>query len=140
VATKKQRRRREKGKRHEYEVVEIDAEGNETVLRASDLKVATPPGRVKAQAKTGTEKPRGGLFGGGKVQEPSWRRVIKRGLLFAPLFLATVLLLGRGKITLAGGIVQTALLMAVFVPFSYFMDRLLWRSYQKRAARPGGGR
>ena len=64
--------------------------------------------------------------------------MIKRGLIFAPLFLATVLLLGGGKITLAGGVVQTVLLMAVFVPFSYFMDRLLWRSHQKRAARSGG--
>jgi hypothetical protein len=137
VATRKQRRRREKGKRHEYDVVEIDAEGNETVLRASELKVAAPPGRVKTPPAK-SERSRTGLFGGGKVQPPSWGRVIKRGLIFAPLFLATVLLLGRGKIDLAGGIVQTVLLMAVFVPFSYFMDRLLWRSYQKRAARSGG--
>jgi hypothetical protein len=140
VATKKQRRRREKGQRHEYELVEIDSEGNETVLTASELKVAEPPGRVKAgSSKTTTGKAKGGR-GWKAAQPPSWARVAKRGLIFAPLFLATVLLLGGGKITLAGGIVQTVLLMAVFVPFSYFMDMLLWRSYQKRLARSGGGR
>jgi hypothetical protein len=134
MATRKQRRRREKEKRHEYELVEIDAEGNETVLTASELKVAEPPSRVKGSSTPAKEKPgRGGKV----VQPPSWHRVVKRGLIFAPLFLATVLLLGRGKITLAGAVVQTVLLLGVFVPFSYFMDRLMWRSYQKRLARSG---
>jgi hypothetical protein len=27
------------------------------------------------------------------------------------------------------------LLMAFFVPFSYFMDTMMWRSYQRRLAR-----
>ena len=135
MATRKQRRRREKEKRHEYELVEIDAEGNETVLHSSELKVAAPPGRVKKTAAPAKAKPQGGRRA---VQPPSWRRVLKRGLIFAPLFFATVLLLGRGKITIAGAVVQAVLLMAVFVPFSYFMDRLLWRSFEKRAARSGG--
>ena len=40
-----------------------------------------------------------------------------------------------GKITLVGAVVQTALLLAVFVPFSYFMDRVVWRQQQKRLSR-----
>ena len=27
---------------------------------------------------------------------------------------------------------QTVLLIAVFIPFSYFMDRVVWRQQQKR--------
>jgi hypothetical protein len=37
--------------------------------------------------------------------------------------------------TLKAGIVQTILLIAVFIPFSYFMDRVVWRQTQKRMAR-----
>ena len=37
--------------------------------------------------------------------------------------------------TLAQQIVQTVVLMAFFLPFSYFMDSMIWRSYQRRLAR-----
>ena len=133
MATQKQRRRRAKEKRHAYELVEIDAEGNETVLTASDLKDEASPraspekGRAKDQVKPRT--------GRGTPQPPSWRRVVKRGAIFAPIFLATVLLLAGNRLTFAGAVVQTLFLLAVFVPFSYFLDRLVWRSHQKRQAR-----
>jgi hypothetical protein len=42
------------------------------------------------------------------------------------------MLLGGSKMTLQGAFVQTSLLLAVFVPFSYFMDRVVWRQQQKR--------
>jgi glycopeptide antibiotics resistance protein len=66
--------------------------------------------------------------------------VLKRGALFAPIFFATVMLLGRGRLTPTGAIVQTVLLLAIFIPFSYFMDRLVWRSHEKRLqkAKPAG--
>ena len=60
--------------------------------------------------------------------------MLKRARLFAPIFLATVLLLGGNRISFAGAVVQTLFLLAVFVPFSYFMDRIVWRSHQKRLA------
>ena len=133
MASQKQRRRRAKEKRHEYELVEIDAEGNETVLTASELKSESPPQSTtkKSQPKVGA-KPRSGR---GTPQPPSWPRVLKRGAIFAPIFLATVLLLAGSRLSFAGAIVQTLFLLAVFVPFSYFMDRLVWRSYEKRQAR-----
>jgi hypothetical protein len=133
MATQKQRRRRAKEKRHEYELVEIDSEGNETIVKATELRSADPAKARSASPKGGQAKaPRG------VPQPPSWRRVIKRGLLFAPIFLATVLLLGGGKVTLIGGLVNTAFLLAVFVPFSYWVDRFMWRSYQKRQAKAQG--
>ena len=133
MASQKQRRRRAKEKRHEYDLVEIDAEGNETVLSASELKSESPPRPTakKSQSK-GDAKPRSGR---GTPQPPSWPRVLKRGAIFAPIFLATVLLLAGNRLSFAGAIVQTLFLLAVFVPFSYFMDRLVWRSYEKRQAR-----
>ena len=133
MATQKQRRKRAKEKRHAYDLVEIDAEGNETVLSASDTKSGTP-------AKPAAKAPgaRGGTKGRpprGTPQPPNWGRVLKRGAIFAPIFLATVMLLGRGRISTAGAVVQTVFLLAIFVPFSYFMDRLVWRSHEKRIAR-----
>jgi hypothetical protein len=45
-----------------------------------------------------------------------------------------VMLLGD-DLTLAQQVVQTAFIVAIFVPFSYFLDGVLWRSYKKRVAR-----
>ena len=133
MASQKQRRRRAKEKRHAYDLVEIDAEGNETLLTASELKAgAEPRSAAKRTESKGRAKPRGGR---GTPQPPSWRRVLKRGAIFAPIFLATVLLLAGNRLTFAGAVTQTLFLLAVFVPFSYFMDRLVWRSHEKRQAR-----
>ena len=48
--------------------------------------------------------------------------------------LVTVMLLSS-NLGLGAQIAQTALLVAIFVPFSYFLDGVFWRSYQKRLAR-----
>jgi len=129
MANQKQRRRRQKEKRHAYDLVEIDSEGNETLLTASELRSSSTSEKPKARAKQSAKPARG------TPQPPSWRRVLKRGALFAPIFLATVLLLGGDRLTLAGAITQALLLLLVFVPFSYLMDRLVWRSHEKRLAR-----
>jgi hypothetical protein len=130
MATQKQRRRRAKEKRHAYDIVEIDAEGNETVLTADELRTETAsrPSPKQAAARSSSK----GRSARGAPQPPTWGRVLKRGAIFAPIFLATVMLLGRGRLTYEGAIVQTILLLAIFVPFSYFMDRLVWRSHEKR--------
>jgi hypothetical protein len=137
VATQKQRRKRAKEKRHAYDLVEIDSEGNETVLSANELKLDEP---AKSPAKTGDRRngskakpPRG------TPQPPTWGRVLKRGAIFAPIFLATVMLLAGNRLTFAGAVVQTAFLLAIFIPFSYVMDRLVWRSHEKRRARAKSG-
>lgn len=129
MASQKQRRKRAKEKRHAYDLVEIDAEGNETVLSAGELKSEAP---AKPTTKAATRRGSRGRSTRGTPQPPHWGRVLKRGALFAPIFLATVMLLGHGRLTLAGAIVQTIFLLAIFIPFSYFMDRLVWRSHEKR--------
>jgi hypothetical protein len=133
VANQKQRRRRAKEKRHAYDLVEIDSEGNETVLTANAVK-SESSGREARRDKSRQSAP---AKGGRGPQPPTWPRVLKRGALFAPIFLATVMLLGGGG-NFAGAIVQTFFLLAVFVPFSYFMDRMVWRSHQKRLAKSAG--
>jgi hypothetical protein len=137
MATQKQRRRRAKEKRHEYDLVYVDEEGVEQVVERDEPR--KPPAKVgKGSAGGGSDKGASKSTRsrrGREVQPPSWRKVIKRGAIFAPIFLATVLLLGGGKISFPAAVVQTAALLAVFVPFSYFMDRFVWRQQQKRLSR-----
>jgi hypothetical protein len=139
MATQKQRRRRAKEKRHEYDLVYVDEDGVEQPVERDDAP-RKPPRRLGLGLGRGTPvaksqktapAPKGGRRGR-VVQAPSWRRVLRRGAIFAPIFLATVMLLGGNKMTFAGAVVQTTLLIGVFVPFSYFMDRVVWRQQQKR--------
>jgi hypothetical protein len=126
MATQKQRRRRAKEKRHEYDLVEIDAEGNETVLSASTLKEQEPKKQARGSDSTRAKRSRG------VPTPPSWQRVAKRAAIFGPIFFAVVMLLGGGKVTIAGGLLNTLFLLVVFIPFSYFMDALIWRQHVKR--------
>jgi hypothetical protein len=133
VASQKQRRRRAKEKRHQYDLVEIDSEGNETVLSATEVRTEAP--QKSSGKQTGSGRGSFGRGGRSGPQPPTWPRVLKRGALFAPIFLVTVMLLGGGRLSFVGALIQTLFLLAVFVPFSYFMDRFMWRSHQKRLAR-----
>ena len=48
--------------------------------------------------------------------------------------LATVMLLSN-DLTLARQLSQTALIVAVFVPFSFLLDGVFYRNYKRRLAR-----
>jgi hypothetical protein len=120
MPTRKQRRRREKEFRHEY--VWEDAEGNE--LEPDDVPVA----------RKADQSPRRGARSGREPQAPSWRRTFKRGLIFAPIMFVVVSFLSS-DLTVAQRVTQTLIIALVFIPFSYFLDGVFWRSYQKRVAR-----
>jgi hypothetical protein len=118
MPTRKQRRRRAKELRHEY--VWEDEEGNE--LDPSEARESAPR-RARPAPRTGRVP-----------QEPSLRRTLKRAVIFAPIMFVAVMLLS-GDLTVAQQVFQTLLLVGVFIPFSYFLDRVFWRSYQRKAAR-----
>jgi hypothetical protein len=130
MPSRKQKRRQQKLHRHEYEEVYVDADGNELAPEEAEELVAAQP--VKAAKATRAQPAQ---RGGRTIEPPSWRRTARRGLLFAPLMLITVMLLGK-NLTLQTQIAQTLMLMAFFLPFSYFMDSMVWRSYQRRLAGP----
>lgn len=120
MPTRKQRRRRAKEHRHEY--VWEDAEGNEL-----------DPDEVPAR-KTESQSRRPPARSGREPQAPSWRRTFKRALIFAPIMFVTVMVLS-GDLTIAQQITQTTFIVAIFIPFSYLLDGVFWRSYKKRMAR-----
>ena len=130
MPSKKQRRRREKLKRHEWEEVYVDDEGRELDPEEAEALVAKPD-RARRTAKSEPRET------GRRVEPPSWRRTLKRGLLFFPLMLVTVFLLTGDEMTTAQKVTQSLVLLAFFLPFSYFMDSMVWRSYQRRLQRSG---
>lgn len=130
MPTRKQRRRRQKERRHEYEFVYVDEEGNEVEADPAELKAERATKSVAANRGSRRQPAR---RAGRTIQPPSFNRVLKRGLLFAPVMYLTLTLIGGGKnLTIAGRLLQTAMLLAFFLPFSYVMDRLAWRTYQRR--------
>jgi len=135
MATEKQRRRRAKEKRHAYDLVEIDEEGNERVVTSSALRSSEP---AKSKAKSSSAKSssaqggRPARGGRGTPQPPSWNRVLKRGALFSPAFFAIIYILGGKQTSVVAALINAIFLVGVFIPFSYFLDGLMWRQYVKR--------
>ena len=131
MPSKKQRRKREKLQRHEYEYVLETEEGEEILER---------PPEVEATEKNG--KPRKAVAGpvdrhGKPIAKPSFRRVLRRTAIFAPL-IAIFIYITAPDLTPAGLILNVALLLAFFMPLSYVVDtfvyRTLWRRYEKSRA------
>jgi len=121
VPTRIQRRRRAKERRHDYEYVYVDEEGREVDVEE--------PERGPSKSKNGKGPVR--TRSGRRVEPPSWNRVGKRALIFAPLMFITIRLLEHGE-PLAATVFRTVFLLLVFLPFSYVMDSFLYRSFQRR--------
>ena len=130
MPSKKQIRRQQKLKRHEYEEVYVDDQGRELDPEEAEELIGAPLSPKAPRAAKAQPAPRGVRA----IEPPSLRRTLRRGLLFFPLMLVVVILLGD-ELTLAQQIVQTVVLMAFFLPFSYFMDTMVYRSYQRRLGR-----
>jgi hypothetical protein len=129
MASRKQRRRRAKERRHEWEEVWVDDEGNEVEAPSNG---DSPPSTVKRASA-----PPRSATGMRIVQPPSWRRVGKRALIFAPLMFLTVSFLSS-ELTLIQKIGNTVFLLAFFLPFSYAMDVLMYRMFLRRGGAAAG--
>jgi hypothetical protein len=129
MPTKKQRRRQQKLRRHEWEEVWVDEEGHE-------VEVDEPPAPAKPR-KAESAKARPAQRGGGRrvvrpAPPPSWRRVAKRGAILAPLFFVAVFYLQKqGDRNVATAALTTIWMMGLFLPFSYLMDRTINRRAQR---------
>lgn len=131
MPSKKQIRRQQKLKRHEYEEVYIDEEGRELDPAEAEELLGAPYMSPKA-AKAARRQP--AARAARVIEPPSVRRTLRRGLLFFPLMLVVVFLLSP-ELSTATKVINTLVLMAFFLPFSYFMDSMVHRSYQRRLDR-----
>ena len=129
MPSRKQRRRREKLKRHDWEYVQLDEEGNEIPVEPAELK--------KVQAATGSNgKPRATRSARTmrEVKPPSWKRSGKRALIFVP-FLYIFLSLGKSAPAVPTRLGISVLYAAIFIPMFFFVDRIAYRAYQRRLGR-----
>jgi hypothetical protein len=137
MPTKKQRRRNQKARRHEYEYVYLDDEGNEVPVEPSELR-AEKNGQRDSKPRKGDSSGRQaagrGTGGRRKIEPPSWRRSGRRALLFGPVLVVAMMLFNR-NLPLQQQIFPAVFLIAFFIPFSYFTDSLAYRMFQKRLNR-----
>jgi hypothetical protein len=135
MPTKKQRRRNQKARRHEYEYVYVDDEGNEVPVEPSELRTEKNGQRdPKPRKGSGGKQPAARGASGRKIEPPSWRRSARRALLFGPVLVVAMILLNRGQ-PFAQQVFPAVFLIAFFIPFSYFTDSLAYRMFQKRLNR-----
>jgi hypothetical protein len=136
MPTKKQRRRNQKARRHEYEYVYLDDEGNEVPVDPSELRAEKNGQRESKPRKGSGGKTSAGTGARGRrsVEPPSWRRSARRALIFGPILVAAMMLLNR-NLPLQQQLFPAIFLIAFFIPFSYFTDSLAYRMLQKRLAR-----
>ena len=143
MPTRKQRRRREKTFRHEYETVMLDAEGNEMPVdpdeqRAEREERERGRERIRPAGRGGTKKPpqKKRARPLREVQPPTWRRALRRGGIMGGLmFVLFVFVLKSGSTTARA---LTASVYAVmFIPLTYWADRLAYRTYLRRLESSG---
>lgn len=137
MATKKQQRRRAKERRHEYEEVFVDAEGNEiSAAEYEEITGEKVEGAAKSASRDTPDRPVQGRAGR-TVNPPSWTRVLKRGAIFAPIMFIVVMFISPKGTPILGMVAQTALLMLIFLPFSFIMDTVTYRLWRRRTGQTG---
>jgi hypothetical protein len=154
MPSRKQRRRREKLQRHEYEYVVETDEGEEVVESPRDLEPDTPPkaarngksdrskaSGAKASRARAAKSAAGPLDRRGRpVPKPSLERSMKRALIFLPIFVL-FLYVAAPDLTVTQKLIQAVLLMLVFVPVTYLADKMVYRTALRRwEQQRGGGR
>jgi hypothetical protein len=130
VATRKQRKRTQKERRHEYETVWIDAEGNESEEPPDDA-----PAKASRDTKPQQKRPQPRSSRATREPlPPSWRRAGKRAVLLGVvIFVLFALLTAKhGKSGYVSALLLAVLYTALFVPFTYYVDRFAYRRWQRR--------
>jgi hypothetical protein len=134
MPTKKQRRRQQKSRRHDYEYVYVDDEGNEVEVDPAELRAKKENGKPETRARTGANNRSSSRTRQRVIEPPSWRRAAKRAAIWGPLLAVAMLLLNGSRDPLQW-IPSAVLLIAFFVPISYFTDSIAYRLYRKRIER-----
>jgi hypothetical protein len=134
MPTRKQKRRELKGKRHDYEFVYVDGEGNELDEVPEELeqpKKERANGAKPAAGKKSQPAPRGRR----QPPQPSWGRAFKRGGMLGVVVLVLFSLGSKGHI--ARVIPLAVIYTLLFVPFTFYIDRFAYRRWEAR--QQGGG-
>lgn len=143
MPTKKQRRRALKERRHEYETVWVDGEGNELDEPPDDA--VTPEKRDRTKSNEAKSKPKAKPAqqrGARPVRvppAPSWQRAAKRGGMFGVVIFAVFAILGskNGHHSYGTALVLGGVYTLLFIPFTFYIDRFSYNRWQRRAEQQG---
>jgi|SRR5579884_1089502 len=141
MPTRKQRRRAQKERRHEYETVWVDEEGNELEEPPDEAVVETRKGRDDKPKAKGQQQRAGGRTG--RVPpEPSWRRSLRRSIPWAAVLLGLLVWLqSRASHPNYAAIVPVgALYVLLFPVFTYYVDRSIYRRYLAKQEKAGAAK
>lgn len=135
MPTKKQRRRAQKERRHEYETVWVDEEGNE-LEQPPEEHVAAPARRDAAKPKPSSKAAQ--QRGGRPIRvppAPSWQRAGRRSLILGVAIFAVFYLLGskNGQHSFGAALGFAGLYTLLFIPLGYMFDRFAHNRWQRRA-------
>jgi len=134
MPTRKQRRRAQKERRHEYETVWVDSEGQELEEPPEELANAAPEKRANGKPRAKPQSQRGGRAG--RVPPPpSWQRAARRSLILGAVIFALFYVLGskNGNHNIAAALGLAALYTLLFIPFTYTIDRFSHKRWERRA-------
>ena len=143
MPSRKQRRRELKSKRHEYEFVYVDADGQELDEAPPELLEHDQKKERTNGAKAARQPAKSS---GGKGQrrptrippQPSWNRAVKRAaMLGAVVFALFALSGGKSGNRYLAGLIPAAVYTLLFIPFTYYIDRFAYRRYEAREAAGG---
>jgi hypothetical protein len=134
MPSRKQRRRQLKEKRHEYEFVYLDSEGNELEELPEGFEEPEKKGRPASRNGSKPAAKKQPQQRGGAARRtppvPSWNRALKRGALLGVVVFALFSFTAKGH---WASVVPLALLYTVlFVPFTYVIDRFAYRRWEAR--------
>jgi predicted secreted protein len=133
MPTRKQRRRAQKERRHEYETVWVDGEGNELDEPPEDLVASSTTKRTNGKPAAKAQPQRGGRAGRAP-QPPSWQRAARRSAILGAVIFALFYILGskNGSHHVASALALAAIYTALFIPFTYVIDRFSYNRWQRR--------
>jgi hypothetical protein len=143
MPSRKQRRRELKAKRHEYEFVYVDAEGNELDEAPPEL-LEQEQKKERTNGAKAAKQPAKSSGGRGQrptrvPPKPSWNRAFKRAaMLGAVVFALFALSAGKAHNRYLAGLIPAVVYTALFVPFTYYIDRFAYRRYEAKLAAGAG--
>ena len=141
MPSRKQRQRKLKSKRHEYETVWLDSEGNELdeappellerdEQRKKEKSVATAGGKAAPAARGGRTAR--------QPPEPSWNRAFKRAALLGIVVFFLFSLTSKSSNRYLAALIPAVIYTAMFIPLTFFIDRFAYRRWQVKQAAGAG--
>ena len=136
MPTRKQRKRMQKERRHEYETVWVDGDGNELEEPPDDAPRPAPrerrpegknakPQQKRPQQRSSSRATRTPL-------PPSWRRAMRRSLLLGAVILVFIYISSH---RVGSALLFAVLYTAIFIPFTYGLDRFAYRRWERNNAK-----